>query len=294
MKKNILPILALMCAVLALLLALFAMQSVNTIRADYNARLLALEAKNAILQENLTNTPGSQGAVGLALEDWSLTPKVWAEDKGADVTLAAQPEQYDEKLTVSFLVILGGNTVASAPCQWDGTAYRATVSLPAANGYSYYLELVNGVDRTLMQLSTVEEPNEPYCVYLEDSLSVHANLMVSDFAVEDGQLMLTGGFAEAQMPMLTPSGVIPTVVSARLVLRLEDGEVASGNVSMEPGEADGVYVADVDGIRFDIPELTGEQELSLWLEVELSDGTLAQGYGVSWFRDGGQLYLVTG
>ncbi len=294
MKKNIISIIALLCSVLALLLAFFAIQSVNTIRADYNARLLALEAKNAILQENLTNTPGSQGSVTLVLENWSLTPKAWAQDKGADVTLSAQPEHYDEKLTVAFLVQLGGNTVASAPCQWDGTAYTATVSLPAANGYSYYLELVNGVDRTMMQLSTAEEPNEPYCVYLEDSLSTYASLMISDFATEDGQLALTGGFAEVQMPMLTPSGAVPTVMSARLVLRLDEAEAASGNVTMEPGEADGVYVADVDGIRFDIPELTVEQELSLWLEVELSDGTVAQGYGVSWFSDGQELYLVTG
>ena len=294
MKKNMISVIALLCAMLALLLALFAVQSLNTIRADYNARLLAMEAKNAILQENLTNTPGSQGSVNTALENWSLTPKAWTQDKGAHVALYAQPEHYDETLEVAFLVQLGGNTVANVPCQWDGTAYTATASLPAANGYSYYLELVKGVDRTMMVLSSVEEPSEPYCVYLEDSLSAHANLMISGFEAEDGQLVLTGGFAEAQMPMLTSDGVVPTVVSARLVLRMEDAEVASGDLTMEPGEADGVYVADVNGIGFHIPELTGEQELSLWLEVALSDGTVTQGYGVSWFSDGSQMYLVTG
>lgn len=294
MKKNMISVIALLCAMLALLLALFAVQSLNTIRADYNARLAALEAKNAILQENLINTPGSQGAVSVALENWSLTPKVWAQDLGADVTLSAQPERYDENLAAAFLVLLGGNTVATAPCQWDGAAYTATVSLPAANGYGYYLELVNGVDRTLVQLSTAQEPAEPYCVYLEDSLTAFASLMVSDFRAEEDLLVLTGGFAEAQMPMLTADGVVPTVAAARLVLRLDEEEVASQAVTMEPGEADGVYVADVNEIRFDIPQLTGEQELSLWLEVELSNGTLARGYGVSWFSDGQELYLVTG
>ena len=66
------------------------------------------------------------------------------------------------------------------------------------------------------------------------------------------------------------------------------------NLTMEPGEADGVYVADVMDIRFDIPDLAGGQELSLWLEVELSNNTVAQAYGVSWFAEDGQLYLITG
>ena len=294
MKKNILSIIALLCSVVALLLALFSVQSLNTIRADYNARLVALEAKNAILQENLTNTPGAQGSVNAELESWSLTPKAWDQGLGADVTLSARPEHYDENLAAAFVVQLGGNAVATAPCQWDGTAYTATVSLPAANGYSYYLELVSGVDRTMIPLSTAEEPMEPYCVYLEDSLFSYANLIVSDFRVEEGRLVLTGGFAEIQMPMLTPDGVIPTVTSSRLVLRLEEAEVGSVNLTMEPGEADGVYVADVMDIRFDIPDLAGGQELSLWLEVELSNNTVAQAYGVSWFAEDGQLYLITG
>lgn len=294
MKKNILSIIALLCSVLALLLALFSVQSLNTIRADYNARLVALEAKNAILQENLTNTPGAQGSVNAELESWSLTPKAWDQGLGADVTLSAQPEHYNEALAAAFVVQLGGNAVATAPCQWDGTAYMAMVSLPAANGYSYYLELVSGVDRTMIPLSTAEEPMEPYCVYLEDSLFAYTNLIVSDFRAEEGRLVLTDGFAEIQMPMLTPDGAIPTVASARLVLRLEEAEVGSVNLTMEPGEADGVYVADVKDIRFDIPDLAGGQELSLWLEVELSNNTVAQAYGVSWFAEDGQLYLITG
>ena len=294
MKKNILSIIALLCSVLALLLALFSVQSLNTIRADYNARLVALEAKNAILQENLTNTPGAQGSVNAELENWSLTPKAWDQGLGADVTLSARPEHYDEALAAAFVVQLGGNAVATAPCRWDGASYTAAVSLPAANGYSYYLELVSGVDRTMIPLSTAEEPMEPYCVYLEDSLFAYANLIVSDFRAEEGRLVLTGGFAEIQMPMLTPDGAIPTVASARLVLRLEEAEVGSVNLTMEPGEADGVYVADVMDIRFDIPDLAGGQELSLWLEVELSNNTVAQAYGVSWFAEDGQLYLVTG
>lgn len=294
MKKNILSIIAVMCSVLALLLAFFAIQSVNTIRADYNARLVALEAKNAILQENLTNTPGSHGSVDVALVDWTLTPKAWSQDKGADVTMSAQPDHYNEKLAAAFLVQLGGNTVASVPCQWDGAAYSAAISLPAANGYSYYLELVSGVDRIVIPLSTAEEPQEPYCVYLEDSLSAYANLLVSDFTTEEDRLVLTVGFAETQVPMLTADGVVPAVVSARLVLQLDEEEVASENIAMEPGEADGIYVADVEGIRFDIPELSADQELSLWLEVELSNGTVARGYGVSWFSDGRELYLISG
>ena len=294
MKKNILSIIALLCSVLALLLALFSVQSLNTIRADYNARLVALEAKNAILQENLTNTPGAQGSVNAELESWSLTPKAWDQGPGADVTLSARPEHYDEALAAAFVVQLGGNAVATAPCQWDGAAYTAAVSLPAANGYSYYLELVSGVDRIMIPLSTAEEPMEPYCVHLEDSLFAYANLVVSDFRAEEDQLVLTDGFAEIQMPMLTPDGAIPTVASARLVLRLEEAEVGSVNLTMEPGEADGVYVADVMDIRFDIPDLAGGQELSLWLEVELSNNTVAQAYGVSWFAEDGQLYLITG
>lgn len=294
MKKNIFSIIALLCSVLALLLALFSVQSLNTIRADYNARLVALEAKNAILQENLTNTPGAQGSVNAELESWSLTPKAWDQGLGADVTLSARPEHYDEALAAAFVVQLGGNAVATAPCRWDGTAYTAAVSLPAANGYSYYLELVSGVDRTMIPLSTAEEPMDPYCVHLEDSLSAYANLLVSDFTTEEDRLVLTVGFAETQVPMLTADGVVPAVVSARLVLQLDEEEVASENIAMEPGEADGIYVADVEGIRFDIPELSADQELSLWLEVELSNGTVARGYGVSWFSDGRELYLISG
>ena len=294
MKKNLISVIALLMAAMALFLALFSVQSLNKIRADYNARLVALEAKNAILQENLTNTPGSHGSVDVVLKEWTLTPKAWTQDKGADVTMSARPDRYDEKLAAAFLVQLGGNTIATVPCQWDGAAYSAAVSLPAANGYSYYLELVSGVDRIMIPLSTVEEPMEPYCVYLEDSLSAYANLLVSVFAVEENQLVLSAGFAEMQVPMLTADGVVPAVVSARLVLQLDEEEMACENIAMEPGEADGIYVADLDGIRFDLPKLTADQEISLWLEVELSDGTIALGYGVSWFSDGRELYLITG
>lgn len=294
MKKNIISIIALLCAVLALLLAVFATQSLNTIRDDYNARLVALEAKIAILQENLTNTPGASGSLGIALESWSLTPAAWAEDRGADVTLEAQPENYDEDLAAVFLVKLGGNTVAGIPCSWDGTAYTATASLPAANGYSYYLELTSGVDRTEVPLSTAEKPSEPYCVDLEDSLSAYASLLLSDWTEEDGKLTLTAGFAEAKMPMLTPSGNIPTVDRARLVLRLDGEEIAAQDMAMEPGEAEGVYVVDLDNTVFQIQQPGENEELSLWIEVELSDGGLLEAYGVSWFAEDGQLYLVTG
>lgn len=294
MKNQLISVTALVCAVLALVTAVLALRKLDAVRSDYNYVLLMLqESEKDIPQEDVSILGGS-AYKRVRLVNWAVTATVWTEGKGADVALTATPESYDEDVEVFFRVSMDGDVVAEVPCQWMGSEYMATASLSAANGYDFYFVVKNGDRKSMTLLPAEDSVQMAYCVNLADSLYGYANLMVDDWTEQGRMLTVTEGFVEVQTPLLTAEGTVPTIEQARLVLWLGDVEVASRPVQMEPGEADGVYVADLKELSFEIPEMDGDGELTLWTEAKLSNGKTMMVYAVSWIARDGQLYLVTG
>ena len=54
------------------------------------------------------------------------------------------------------------------------------------------------------------------------------------------------------------------------------------------------FEADLTDVSFQIPELSAEDTLELWLEATLSDGSITDTCGAGWFMENGRLMLVAG
>ena len=229
------------------------------------------------------------------LMDWNLTAVPHTDGSGASVTLTASPLAYHEGQTVLFSVRLGGQEAASVLCDWDGSVYSGTVDLEAADGYSYYCALIaaNG-SREQMVLNTPENPVYDTLVYMETSLNAYCNIIVDGWEDEGGNLTITSGYAQIQLPRLTNDGDGATFQSTNLVLRLNGNPVESQLLDMPQGEGEGSYELVLSGNTFQMPELQDDYQLELILEVTLTDGQVLTASGGSWYYNAGEMFMVVG
>lgn len=77
------------------------------------------------------------------LAEYSVEVEPWEDLTGATVRFTGIPNNTKAQDQVWLSVRLNGEEVASAMCRLDGSAYVTEVELPAANGYSYYLQAVH-------------------------------------------------------------------------------------------------------------------------------------------------------
>ena len=149
-------------------------------------------------------------------------------------------------------------------------------------------------DRYEAQLEALNEQ----CLLLQAQLEtsppsqsdVYANLMITDWSAQDGTLTITTAFAQ----LLLPGEEAAAPSQARLVLKLSGAEQAAHEITLLPGEAAESFEADLTDISFQIPELSAEDTLELWLEATLSDGSITDTCGAGWFMENGRLMLVAG
>ena len=229
------------------------------------------------------------------LMDWNLTAIPNADGNGASVTLTASPLAYHEGQTAQFSVRYGGQEVASILCNWDGSVYSGTVDLEAADGYSYYCVLIaaNG-SREQMVLNTPENPVYDTLVYMETSLNAYCNIIVDGWEDEGGNLTITSGYAQIQLPRLSNEADGAAFQSTNLVLRLNGNPVESQLLDMPQGEGEGSYELVLSGNTFKMPELQDDYQLELILEVTLSDGQVLTASGGSWYYNAGEMFMVVG
>lgn len=296
-KKNILPVLALIGAVLSLIVSVAGLFLPAASNGDAAAQLEDLRAQNALLQEQITHLthrlnslPTEEGLAG-----WSLSAAAWDTGTGADVTLTATPGNYQEGMNAAFIVRLNGQEIRSETCTWDGTAFSATVSLDAEDGYGYYC-LITDADGSRQQiaLSTPENPVEDIPVYLAASLRSYCNMTMDSWYDSDGKLTVSLAYVQAQLPRLTTDGDTPTIVSARLLLTCNGSDYSELPLTMEAGDAPGAYQLTIAGGQLDMPQLTEDDYLDLFLEVTLSDGQTLSCLGGSWYWGSEGLFLVVG
>ena len=85
-----------------------------------------------------------------------------------------------------------------------------------------------------------------------------------------------------------------TAESARLVLKLDGNVLSTSEITLSAGESSESLEADVKNVSFTIPKLSAKDELELWLDVTLPGNITLSGYGASWYRQGGNLHLISG
>ena len=231
-------------AVAALLLALAGIGlgafALLTQPEDHTLRIEELYQENTRLQEQVTQLQIQldQFLTLSSLSEWELTAAAWADSTGADVTFTAVPTEYQPGMGATLLVMLGDRQAASVPCVWDGTVFRGTANLNAADGYSYFCLLSgpNGVQQ--LSLMGPESENAGIPVYLHSALSSYCNLLVSDWVEQNGSsLILNGAYAQVQLPQIQEL----TIASQELVLRLNGQISVKVPIMLMPSEVAGSY-----------------------------------------------------
>lgn len=284
-------------AIAALLLALAGIGlgafALLTQPEDHTQRIEELYQENTRLQEQVTQlqTQLDQFLTLSSLSDWELTAAAWADSTGADVTFTAVPTEYQPGMGATLLVMLGDRQAASVPCVWDGTVFRGTANLNAADGYSYFCLLSgpNGVQQ--LSLMGPESENAGIPVYLHSALSSYCNLLVSDWVEQNGSsLILNGAYAQVQLPQIQEL----TIASQELVLRLNGQVSVKVPIMLMPSEVAGSYELIINDLHLPMPELDSTDNLELYLEITLSDGRHLQAFGIGWYLENGKLSASVG
>lgn len=295
-KNNILSILALTLAVIALVVSL-----TGWLRSgeNYADQIQELQERNTLLQSQLDalSAQVSIGSVtlGNGLTDWELTLVPWQNGSGASVTLTAVPGDYEAGMGASFSIRMGSTEVASVVCSWTGEAFSATAELTAQDGYSYYCILENA-DGSIQQLplTTPENPVEDVPVYLATALSAYCNLTVDSWVDLNDTLTVSAAYVQVQLPRLTVTGQSPTIEKAELVLYFGGEPYSRAELALESSTGAGAYEQLVTDGVLAMPPLTEEEGIELWLEVTLSDGQVLSALGASWYQSGDELFMVVG
>ena len=113
-----------------------------------------------------------------------------------------------------------------------------------------------------------------YCSLFVDSWTVKNNTLTVD------------GFAQA---------VFADHVNfdAKLEIWKDDEVLSSQDITLTTDGADSIYEANVS-VKFEIPQISPEEELELWLMVAPAGGTPLFSCGAGWYLENGQLMIIAG
>lgn len=241
------------------------------------------------------STTAAADLPALGLADFTMTTSTWSSPNGATVHLTATPTGYAEGYNAAFIVRLEGEEVANVPCTWNGTSYTADAELNAADGLCYYI-LMTAVDGNTAEftLNTPADMTDEALVNMETSLQSYCSVMVEESSFSDGKLTISAGSAEVQAPKITNAGETITCQEAKLILSFNGEDIATTSLTLTAGDAAGSYRQDLAGTSFDIPAMEDDQQLTLRLDVTLSNGQVLSASGSNWFYNAEELLPVAG
>lgn len=226
-----------------------------------------------------------------SLESWEMSAAVWSSSNGATVTFTGHPRAYEQGQSAAFVVRLEGKEVENVSCNWDGSYYTATVDLEAADGYEY--ECVLFPPQGVGEHYTLSDAYNTL-VYMKQSLDAYCNLYISDFKEENGNFVVTAGFASVQLPQLTTAGTTVSFQKAQLIFMLNGETIESKDLDLPQGEGQGSYESSLSNISFTMPQMDDDYQLDLTLEVTLNNGEELSANGGSWFYNNGALNMAAG
>ncbi|MGM9585082.1 MAG: hypothetical protein ACI3V1_06010 [Faecousia sp.] len=284
MKKKLLCVLMVLCALLTLAMVLSFAACGSKATPTEQTTQAATVAAPAETEEPLN------------LTDWSLSASTWSSPNGATIHLTAAPTRHTEGDSAVFTVRLEGEEVTSAPCTWENDTYTASVDLNAADGYCYYVVLT-GADGTTAEVAvnTPAQPVEENYINLAAALESYCSLTLEQADLAGDKLTISGGTAVVQAPRITDDGENIACAKATLVLTLDGQEVGSTELTMAPGDASRSYEASLADVSFPLPGTIGEQQqLSLRLDAELTNGQKLTAQGGSWYYQDGAMTNAVG
>ena len=126
---------------------------------------------------------------------------------------------------------------------------------------------------------------------LVDVKNSYCNLVIDHWESDEKNLNIVTAYAQA---IVVSNASTATAESARLVLKLDGNVLSTSEITLSAGESSESLEADVKNVSFTIPKLSAKDELELWLEVTLPGNITLSGYGASWYRQGGNLHLISG
>ena len=263
---------------------------------DYEQQIAALTQENAALKEQIdVLTRQLESIQNAVLTDWDLTAKAGSDRDSAVISFTAVPAVAPEGQTVSLVVMLNGFEAESVQCAPQDGTYYGTLTLPAADGYSYYCLITNpeGAQQQI-PLITEDDPGDRTLIDLAASLYGYCHLMVEDWKYEDDTLTVNSGYFQAMLPMLSQDGSAVTAQKAQLVLMHNGQEVDRQDLTLTAGEAAGTFEAPISTVTFATPALEDDHQLDLVLEITLSAGGPLTNNSCSWYYIDGGLTMVVG
>lgn len=299
-KNRIVSTVALVCALTAMALSalcfLFIPEDQSHLIEDLYARNAHLQEQLDAMGEKLDTMEKNLDRLmtSVNLKSWTLDTAPWADSTGADITLSAIPSAYQSDLQAFLQVKLDGREIHLLPCQWDGTAFTATVSLEAADGYSYVCQLTTPMGTQSLPLTGPGFTDPADCVYLASNLSAYCNLVVNSWAEKvDGGLVLTDAYAQVQVPRISAAGKVELLASE--ITLFHNGEISLRiPIQLSPSEVEGSLDLMISDLELAMPELAEGDVLELFLEVRFSDGRTLDAFGISWRMDQNGLTSAVG
>lgn len=233
-----------------------------------------------------TQAPATEATMPapLTLTDWTMSASTWTSPNGATVHITATPSRYIEGQEASFVVRLEGEEAANVPCEWDGEHYTASADLNGANGYCYYIVL-NDVYGSVTEVSvnTPTDPRYEALINMEDSLNSYCTIMVEESSATENKLTISKGKIEVQAPKIGNDGQTITCVDVLLILSLNGEKIAKKALVMQGTDDVGYYTLELSDLVYDLPAQEGDYQVSLELEVKLSNGQILTAPGGSWY-----------
>jgi len=205
------------------------------------------------------------------LAEYDVEVDAWEDGTGATVHFTGIPNNTKAQDEVWFSVRLDGEEVANALCTMDGSAYVAEVELPAANGYSYYLQAVHTGGDSSHQVLELDE----CAVDLATGLAgkIHANITQWGWHLTESTLYGRMN-VERALPALGSGTYDWTQIELVILLNgteidrrslLEENWEAVKENREEPVLADAVDCCSVY-YSFPVPQLTEGDQIMLVME----------------------------
>lgn len=230
------------------------------------------------------------------LTEWSMNATAWSSPNGATVNLTATPNGYAEGQSAVFCVRLEGEDVATVPCEWDGSVYTASADLNAADGYCYFVQLT-AADGSVSEVAvnTPTAPVDESLINMATALNAFCEAEVADYALDGSKLTVKDGQLKLQLPWLTLDQGPVTCKSAVLVLSHNGTDVAQQELTAPKAGENNLCVMDLSGISYEVPaDIEDDHQLSIRLDVVLSNGYTMSAPAGTWYYMDGQLLLAVG
>jgi hypothetical protein len=242
-----------------------------------------------------TTAPQAVADDTLGLASWEMSATTWSSPNGATVHVSAIPSSHADGQYAVFTVRLEGDDIQNIPCDWDGTRYTASADLNAADGYCYYVTLTTVAgEQAEIAVNTPAAPVDETLTNMESALNSYCHLLVESSDADDKKLTIIAGIAQIQPPQIANNGEAVVCSEAALVLSHNGQEVDRKILTLSAPEVGGVYTVNIADIRFDIPAMEDDQELTLRLDVVLSNGQTLTDTNGTWFFNDGQLVSAVG